>query len=141
MVDLIVEGFAEDDGVAGAILGSGSRTTVRSKPEVNAIKKMKTRRVNQRIRIGMVLRAEEDGCCEDSLETLDNSPIMATVGSEAEEIEHLKSSVKVEVRLFCWTARVATQMGINRSWPKGKPNSGCAAICRKNFPFLRVWVS
>jgi hypothetical protein len=38
LVDLIVERFAENDGVAGAILGSGSRSVIRSKPEVNAIK-------------------------------------------------------------------------------------------------------
>src|ERR1035441_1940118 len=96
LVDLIVEGFAEDDGVAGAILGSGSRSAVRSKPEVNAIKKMKTRRINQRIAIGMILGAKEDVRCEDPLKALDNSSIMTTVGSEAEEIEHLKGGFQVD---------------------------------------------
>ena len=43
LIDFIVEGFAENDGVAGAILGSGCRSVVRSKPKVNAIEKMKTR--------------------------------------------------------------------------------------------------
>ena len=94
LVDLIVECFAENDGVAGAILGSGSRRVVSSKPEVNSIKKMKTRGIHQQISIRMILGAEEDGRCEDSLKTLNNSPIMATIGSEAEEIEHLKGSFK-----------------------------------------------
>ena len=100
LVDLIVERFAESDGVAGAILGSGSRSVLRGKPEVNAIKKMKTRGINQRIGIGVILGAEEDGRCEDSLKALNNSPIMATVGSEAEEIEHLKGSFKVDGAAF-----------------------------------------
>ena len=38
LVDLIVERFAENDGVAGDILGSGSRSVVRTKPEVNGQK-------------------------------------------------------------------------------------------------------
>ena len=40
--------------------------------------------------------AEEDGRCEDPLKALNNSPIMTTVGSQAEEIEHLEGSVKVD---------------------------------------------
>ena len=48
----------------------------------------------------MILRAEEDGRREDSLKTLNNSPIMATIGSEAEEIEHLKGSFKVDGAAF-----------------------------------------
>jgi hypothetical protein len=100
LVDLIVEGFAEDDGVSGATLGSGSLAVVRSKPKVDAIKKMKTRGINQRISIGVILGAEKDGCCEDSLKALNNSPIMTTVGSEAEEIKHLKGSVKVDGAAF-----------------------------------------
>jgi hypothetical protein len=100
LVDLIVKRFAENDGVVGAILGSGSRSVVRGKPEVNAIKKMKTRGINQPISIRIILGAEEDRCCEDSLETLNDSPIMATVGSESEEIEHLKGSIKVDDATF-----------------------------------------
>ena len=48
----------------------------------------------------MILGAEEDGRCEDSLKTLNNSPIMAPIGSEAEEIEHLKGSFKVDGATF-----------------------------------------
>ena len=61
---------------------------------------MKTRGINQRISIRVILGAEEDGRCEDSLKALNNSPIMATVGSEAEEIEHLKGSFKVDGAAF-----------------------------------------
>jgi hypothetical protein len=89
LVDLIVERFAENDGVAGAILGSGSLSVVRGKPKVDAIKKMKARGIRQQISIRMIPGAEEDGRCEDSLKTLNHSPIMATVGCEPEEIEHL----------------------------------------------------
>jgi len=99
-VDLVVEGFAEDDGVFGAVFGSGSLRVVRGKPKVDAIKKMKTRGIHQQISVRMILGAEEDGRCEDSLKALNNSPIMATVGSEAEEIEHLKGSFKVDGAAF-----------------------------------------
>lgn len=100
LVDFIIEGFAEGDGISVTILGSESLGVVRCKPKVDAIKKMKTRGINQRISIGMILRAEEDGRCEDSLETLNHSPIVATVGSEPEEIEHLEGSVKVDGAAF-----------------------------------------
>lgn len=59
-VDLIVGRFANDDAVSGAILGSGSLGVVRRKPKVEAIKKMKTRRINKGFGIGVILRAEED---------------------------------------------------------------------------------
>ena len=124
LVDLIVERFAENDGVAGDILGSGSRSVVRTKPEVNAIKKMKTRGVNQRISIGVILGAEEDSRCEDSLKALDNSPIMATIGSEAEEIEHLKGSFKVDGAAFLLDGE------------SGYPNGDQAILAEGDGPFI-----
>ena len=96
LIDFFVESFAEGDNISAAILGLGTLGAVRSKPKVDAIKKMKTRGIHQQISIRMILGAEEDGRCEDSLKALNNSPIMATVGSEAEEIEHLKGSLKVD---------------------------------------------
>ena len=100
LIDFFVESFAEGDNISAAILGLGTLGAVRSKPKVDAIKKMKTRGIHQRISIGLILGAEEDGRCEDSLKALNNSPIMATVGSEAEEIEHLKGSFKVDGAAF-----------------------------------------
>jgi hypothetical protein len=94
-VDLIAERFAESDGVAGAILGSVSRSALRGKPDVNAIKKLKMRGSHQQISIRIILRAEEDGR-ENSLKALNSSPIMATVGRETEEFEHLKVSLEVD---------------------------------------------
>ncbi len=61
---------------------------------------MKTRGIDQRISIGVNLGAEEDRRCEDSLKALDDSPIMAVVGSEAEEIEHLEGSLKADGAAF-----------------------------------------
>ena len=89
----------EGDRISAAI-SRGTLGAVGCKPEVNAIKKMKTRGIHQQISIRTILRAEEDGRCEDSLKALNNSPIMATVGSEAEEIEHLMGSLKVDGAAF-----------------------------------------
>ncbi|HEV2382416.1 MAG TPA: hypothetical protein VG206_21835 [Terriglobia bacterium] len=43
------------------------------------------------------------------------------------------------VRLRWRKARVATPIGISRSWPKGNPKWGCVMIWRKNLPSLRVY--
>ena len=61
---------------------------------------MNTRRIKQRISTGVILSAEEAGSCKDSLKALDDSPIMAAVGSEAEEIEYLKGSLKEDGATF-----------------------------------------
>jgi hypothetical protein len=60
LINFIVEGFAEGDGVSGAILGLENLGTVRSKPKVDAVEKMKTRGIDQGIAFGMVMRPEED---------------------------------------------------------------------------------
>jgi hypothetical protein len=71
-----------------------------SKPKVNAIEKMKARRIDQPIGIRTILRAEEDRGCEDSLEALNHSPIMTTIGCKTEEIKHPKGSFKVDGAAF-----------------------------------------
>ncbi len=42
LVDLVVEGFAEGDAVAGAIFGHGTVVRIWRKPKVEAIKKVET---------------------------------------------------------------------------------------------------
>jgi hypothetical protein len=100
LIDFVVEGFAEGDNISAAILGPGTLGAVRGKPKVDAIKEMKPRGIHQQISIRMIPGAEEDGRCEDSLKTLNHSPIMATVGCEPKEIEHLKGSFKVDDAAF-----------------------------------------
>lgn len=97
------------------IFGHHTLRVIGGKPKVEMIKEMKTRRINQVIRIGVVVSAEEDRRCEDSLEPLNNSPVVSAIGSKTEEIEHLMSGFKADDTAFCRTAKVATQMGINRS--------------------------
>jgi hypothetical protein len=100
LVDLLVEGFTEGDGVAGAILGRGTLGMIWGKPKAEAIEKVKTRRIDQPMGIGMILGAEEDGGGEDPLEALNHPPVMATVRSKAEEIEHLSGCVKADDATF-----------------------------------------
>ena len=64
------------------------------------IKKVKTRRINQAIRIGVIVGSEEDRGCEDSLEALNHSSIMTTIGSKTKEIEHLEGSIKADDSAF-----------------------------------------
>ena len=100
LVDLVVEDLAQGDGVDGVILGRRTPGVVWGKPNVEMIKKVKTRRIDQAIRIGVIVGAEEDRGCEDSLEALNHSPIMTTVGSKTKEIYHLKSSLKMDDTAF-----------------------------------------
>ncbi len=59
------------------------------------IKKVKTRRINQAIGIGVIVGSEEDRGCEDSLEAMNNSPVVAAIGSKTKEIEHLSRGGKL----------------------------------------------
>ena len=70
LIDFIVEGFAEGDDISAAIPRRGTLGAVGCKPEVDEIEKMKTRGINQQISIGMIMGAEEDGRCEESLKAL-----------------------------------------------------------------------
>jgi hypothetical protein len=100
LVDLAVEGFAERDGVSGAIFDRRARGMIWGKPQVEMIKKVKTRRIDQAIRIGVIVGAEEDRGCEDSLEALNHPSIMTTIGSKTKEIEHLEGSIKADGTAF-----------------------------------------
>ncbi len=70
------------------------------KPNVEMIKKVKTRRINQAIRIGVIVGAEEARVREHSLEALNHSLIMTTVGSKTKEIEHMEGSIKPDDTAF-----------------------------------------
>ena len=95
-VDLVVEGFAECDGVAVEMVGPGTLRVLQSEPEVEMIEKVKTRGINQAIRVGVIVGAEEDRCCENSLEALNHPPVVATIGRKTEEVEHLKGGIKAD---------------------------------------------
>jgi len=119
LIDFIVEGFAEGDIISTAILGPGTFGAVRSKPKVDAIKKMKTRGIDHRIRIGVILGAEEEGRCEDSLKALNHSPVMTTIGSKTKEIEHLEGSIKADDTAFLWDSQGGNPFGDQAVLPEG----------------------
>jgi hypothetical protein len=96
LVDLVVKCFAQGDGVHGVIFGHGTLDMVWGKPKLEMIKKVKSRRINQAIRIRVIVGPEKDCRCENPLETLNNSPITTTIGGKTEEIEHLEGSFKVD---------------------------------------------
>ena len=100
LVDLVEEGFAQGDRVDGITLGRRTLDVIWGKPKVEMIEKVKTRRINQAIRIGVIVGAEEDRCCEDSLEALNHSPIMTTIGCKTKELEHLEGSFKADDTAF-----------------------------------------
>jgi hypothetical protein len=68
LVDLVVERFAESDGVAGAIFDRRILRMIWGKPKVEVIKKVKTREIKRAIRIGVIVGAEKDRSGEDSLD-------------------------------------------------------------------------
>ena len=99
-IDLVVEGFAQGDGVGGVILGRRSLGMIWGEPQVEMIEKVKSRGINQAIHIGVIVGAEEDRGCEDSLEALNHPTIMTTIGRKSEEIEHLDGSLKADGAAF-----------------------------------------
>lgn len=136
LVDLIVECFAKDDGVSAPILGSGSLRVVSTKPKVDAIKKMKARRINQRMSIGVIQGAEEDGRCEDSLETLNHSPVVSPIGSEAEEFEHLKGSFKMDGATFLLDGESSYPNGDQPILAEGQARLGVRRNLQKELSVL-----
>ncbi|SPE29425.1 hypothetical protein SBA2_450041 [Acidobacteriia bacterium SbA2] len=96
----VVEGFAQGNGVGAVVLGSRALGAIWGKPKVEMIKKVKARRINQAIRLGVIVSAEEDRSCEDSLEALNHAPIMTTIGCKTKEIEHLEGSIKADDTAF-----------------------------------------
>ena len=119
LIDFFVESFAEGDNICAAILGPGTFGAVRSKPKVDAIKKMKTRGIDHRIRIGVNLGAEEEGRCEDSLKALNHSPVMTTIGSKTKEIEHLDGSIKADDTAFLLDSQGGHPYGDQAVLPEG----------------------
>ena len=97
---------------------------------------------NQTTAVRLVFSSEEDGGCKDTLEALHDSAIMAAVLGEAEEVEHLSGALKTNDAALLLNGKRGypdgpQRMGMRRSWPNGKPNSGCPAISRRKRPLRR----
>jgi len=92
-VDLVVECFAERDCVLGSVV-YGHRLITVVEPKMNLVKKVQTRPVGQATAFGVIVGAEEDGGCEDSLECLDDSVIVAAILGQMEKVEHLSSALE-----------------------------------------------
>jgi len=94
LVDLPVERFAQGDYIAGFFRRSLSCGLGGIEPELHAIEKVESTPVNQVVAGRLVFGAEENGCRKDSLEALNDPPIMIAVCGQVEEIEHLRSFLK-----------------------------------------------
>jgi hypothetical protein len=93
LVNLSVEGLAENDGVLIGCCGSGGQLSIVVEPELEAVEEVEAGPVRQTISTLLVLGAKEDGCGKNTLETLHNAAIVATVFGEMEEIEHLERNL------------------------------------------------
>ncbi len=63
---------------------------------------------------------------------------MTTVGSEAEEIEHLQGSFKVDGATFLLDGESSYPNGDQSILAEGQAKVGMHRDLQKNFPFLRV---
>ena len=134
LVDLVVEGFAQGNGVARIILGRRTLGVIWGEPKVEMIKKVKTRRINQAIRIGVIVGAEEDRGCEDSLEALNHSPIMTTIGSKTKEIEHLEGGIKADDTAFLLDRQGGYPYGYQSVLAQGQAKLGMSGNLEKELP-------
>jgi hypothetical protein len=93
LIDFLVEGFAQSDGVLKAF-GGKLLLFVIAEPEAYPIKEMKPHVINESVLIRLTFGPEENRCNEDALEALHDSPVMTAVFGEPEEVEHLGSTLK-----------------------------------------------
>jgi hypothetical protein len=97
------------------------------------IEKVKTRRINQAIRIGVIVGAEEDRGCEDSLEALNHSPIMTTIGSKTKEIEHLEGGIKADDTAFLLDRQGGYPYGYQSVLAEGQAKLGMSGNLEKEL--------
>jgi hypothetical protein len=90
-VDLPIKRLAQCDEVSPFFSRSGRFLSSRIEPEPHPVEKVKPTPVDHVISGGLFLRAEENGCGEDSLETFNNAVIMVSIRRQVEESEHLGS--------------------------------------------------
>ena len=97
MVDLVVEGFAEDNDIL--VVGSWLMLDLCiGEPQVHGIKKMKTRAVNHLAGAGLLFRTEENSGRKNSLETFDDASIMPAVFGEVKELEKFPQPLGIAQR-------------------------------------------
>jgi len=124
LVDLPVERFAQGDGISGFFGGSFGCGLGGIEPELHAIEKVKSTPVNHAVAGRLVLGAEENSSRKDSLEALNDSPIMIAVRGQVEEIEHLRSSAKSD-----GAALLAERQ-------RGDPDGDQAILAERNGRFI-----
>jgi len=100
LVDLLVKCLAEADDVFVRLVTWRLFGLVFVEPKPHAIKKMKTRSIDQTAAIWLVFGPEEDRRGEDAMEALHNSAVMAAVLGEPEEVQHLSGAFEVDDAAF-----------------------------------------
>ena len=96
LVDLLVEGFAQRDGIRTISGRSRSGFVVFGEPEMNFIEKVKTRPVYQTVAARLILCSEKDGGSKDALEALHHAPVIAAILGEPEELQYLGSAPETD---------------------------------------------
>ena len=96
LVDLCVESFAERDCVWVVAGGNRRGFAVFGEPEMNLIKEVKTRPVNQTAFARLILCSEKDGGSEDALEALHHAPVIPAILGEVEELQHLRGTIEMD---------------------------------------------
>lgn len=122
-VNLLVKRLAENDRVLWDVIG-GRGLVVVVKPKLNAIKEVKTCPIGDVVSTWLVVGPEEDGRGEDSLESLDDPPIVAAVLGQAEEVKHLGSTLEADDTAFLLNCECGYPDGNETVLAKGKAEAG-----------------
>jgi len=124
LVDLCAEGFAQGDRVRAFVGGNRGGCAAFGEPEMNFIKEVETRPVDQTAAARLVLRAKEDGGSKDASESLHHAPVIPAILGETEELQHLGSALEVDGAVLL---------------PEGErrhPNRNKAVLAEGDGPFI-----
>ena len=81
----------------------------------------------------LIVCSEEDGGCKDTLECLDDSPIMAPVLRQVKEIEHLSGTMKANGATFLADGESRYPDGDEAVLPEGKSIIGVTGDLQEKF--------
>src|SRR5207249_1002470 len=133
LVDLLVEGLAQDDHVFLIIVIDGLTPFVETEPQLHRIKEVETGPVNKGAAGGMIFRPEEDCRGEDTFESVFDSPVVEAVGLKVKEGEHLGGTLKADSSALLFQGKRRNPNGDEPVLTEGQTVIGMAEYLKKKF--------
>jgi len=132
-VNLVVKRVAESDCVFCGVI-RGRVLVMIVEPKLNAVEEVETSPVGDVASTRLVVGAEEDGSGKDSLESLDDPPIVTAVLGQAEEVKDLGRALEADDTAFLPHGESGYPNGNEAVLTKGKAESRVTRDIEKELP-------